>query len=116
MEKKSLRMIARELNASHSYLSQVLNGKRPASEKVACHLLSDGLIERPLSAYNERESQRSSVVEQRFRKPRVVGSNPIAGSILKIHQNPYYSLFKYHCFRFILVSRIFLFKKEHDDG
>jgi hypothetical protein len=29
--------------------------------------------------YNESAGQRSSVVEQRFRKPLVVGSNPIAG-------------------------------------
>ena len=31
---KSLRQVARELGVSHSYLSQVLHGKRPASEKV----------------------------------------------------------------------------------
>ncbi len=33
-EQKSLRQLARELGVSHSYLSQVLHGKRPASEKV----------------------------------------------------------------------------------
>ena len=33
-KQKSLRQIAKELGVSHSYLSQVLHGKRPASEKV----------------------------------------------------------------------------------
>ena len=33
-KQKSLRQIARELGVSHSYLSQVKHGKRPASEKV----------------------------------------------------------------------------------
>ncbi len=34
MKQKSLRQLARELGVSHSYLSQVQHGKRPASEKV----------------------------------------------------------------------------------
>jgi transcriptional regulator with XRE-family HTH domain len=34
-KQKSLRQLAMELGVSHSYLSQVLHGKRPASEKVA---------------------------------------------------------------------------------
>jgi len=33
-KQKSLRQLARELGVSHSYLSQVRHGKRPASEKV----------------------------------------------------------------------------------
>ncbi len=33
-KQKSLRQLAKELGVSHSYLSQVLHGKRPASEKV----------------------------------------------------------------------------------
>ena len=33
-KQKSLRQLAKELGVSHSYLSQVQNGKRPASEKV----------------------------------------------------------------------------------
>ena len=44
MEKKSLRAIAKELNVSHSYLSQVLSGKRPASEKIAYRLSKAGLL------------------------------------------------------------------------
>ena len=34
MKPKSLRQLARELGVSASYLSQVKNGKRPASQKV----------------------------------------------------------------------------------
>jgi len=34
MKEKSLRQLAKELGVSHSYLSQVKHGKRPASEKV----------------------------------------------------------------------------------
>ena len=33
-KQKSLRQLARELGVSHSYLSQVQHGKRPASEKL----------------------------------------------------------------------------------
>ena len=42
--KMSLRQLSKELGVSHSYLSQVINGKRPASEKVAYHLLTSGLM------------------------------------------------------------------------
>ena len=34
MPQKSLRQQARELGVSHSYLSQIKNGKRPPSERV----------------------------------------------------------------------------------
>ncbi len=40
-----------------------------------------GLLDSVFLLYNGRECQRSSGVEQRFRKPLVVGSIPIAGSI-----------------------------------
>jgi len=33
-KQKSLRQLAKELGVSHSYLSQVRHGKRPASDKV----------------------------------------------------------------------------------
>ncbi len=42
MKQKSLRQLARELGVSHSYLSQVKNGKRPASEKVVSKMVSNG--------------------------------------------------------------------------
>jgi transcriptional regulator with XRE-family HTH domain len=79
MKQKSLRAIAKELQVSHSYLSQVINGKRPASEKVLTTLLTNGLLQSEFLPYNEATCQRSSGVEQRFRKPPVVGSNPTAG-------------------------------------
>ncbi len=45
MKQKSLRQLARELGVSASYLSQVKNGKRPASQKVLSKVLSnDGQI------------------------------------------------------------------------
>ena len=82
MEGKSLRALAKEFGVSHSYLTQVLDGKRPASEKVLTTLLlTSGLIESAILSYNEREWQRSSGVEQRTHKPLVVGSNPSAATI-----------------------------------
>ena len=88
--KTSLRQLAKQLGVSSSYLSQVNTGKRPPSAR----LLSNPDVRRMLSAkqnakrkvdvdksksYNSRACQRSSGVEQRFRKPLVVGSNPTAG-------------------------------------
>jgi len=68
MKGKSLRAIAKELGVSHSYLSQVINGKRPASEKVLTTLLTSSLIDGAVLSYNESAWQRSSVVEQRTHK------------------------------------------------
>ena len=76
MKATSLREISKELWVSHSYLSQVKSGKRPTSHKV----VSNGLLKSDYLPYNEPKCQRSSGVEQRFRKPLVVGSNPTAGS------------------------------------
>ena len=88
--KASLRQLASQLGVSASYLSQVKNGKRPPSQK----LLSNSDIRHMLTVkqnvkhnvdvntskrYNLNTCQRSSGVEQRFRKPSVVGSNPTAG-------------------------------------
>ena len=39
---KSLRQLAKELGVSHSYLSQIKNGKRPASQKVVSKVISSG--------------------------------------------------------------------------
>jgi transcriptional regulator with XRE-family HTH domain len=80
MESKSLRTTAKELGVSHSYLSQVINGKRPASEKVLTTLLTSGLIKNELLRYNEPARQRSSVVEQGTHKPLVAGSIPAAAT------------------------------------
>ena len=80
MESKSLRAIAKELGVSHSYLSQVINGKRPASEKVLTTLLTSGLMKSGKSSYNDSAWQRSSVAEQGTHKPLVTGSNPVAAT------------------------------------
>ena len=84
MKRKSLRQLARELGVSPSYLSQVKNGKRPASDKV----LSNPDVLKLLNVKQKVDddailslSQRSSGVEQRFRKPPVVSSNLTAGCI-----------------------------------
>jgi len=37
----SLRQLSKELGVSHSYLSQVINGKRPAIEKVAYQWINE---------------------------------------------------------------------------
>ena len=84
--KASLRQLSRQLGVSASYLSQVKNSKRPPSQK----LLSNTDVRKLLNvkhdvdadmskSYNLFQCQRSSGVEQRFRKPPVVGSNPTAG-------------------------------------
>jgi transcriptional regulator with XRE-family HTH domain len=44
MKTKSLRQIARELGVTHSYLSQVIHNKRPASKEVVSKLLTSGLL------------------------------------------------------------------------
>ena len=88
MNEKSLRQLAKELGVSHSYLSQVKHGKRPASakvvSKVVSKMVSSGkhyfLDTDTQNSYNNPTWQRSSVVEQRTHKPLVVGSNPSAAS------------------------------------
>ena len=78
MERKSLRQIARELQVSHSYLSQVINGKRPASEKVLTTLLTTGLMQNEVLGYNLNLHGRvAQSVEQGTHKPLVIGSSPI---------------------------------------
>ena len=39
-KEKSLRQLAQELGVSHSYLSQIKHGKRPASAKVVSKMVS----------------------------------------------------------------------------
>jgi transcriptional regulator with XRE-family HTH domain len=42
MRQKSLRQLAKELGVSHSYLSQISHGKRPASAKVVSKIRKIG--------------------------------------------------------------------------
>ena len=84
-KQKSLRQLAKELGVSPSYLSQIRNGKRPASAKVLSKVLNSGkqdsLDINLTNSYNNACWQRSSVVEQRTHKPPVGGSNPPAVTI-----------------------------------
>ena len=42
-KQKSLRQLAKELGVSHSYLSQIKNGNRPASYKVVSKIRKNSL-------------------------------------------------------------------------
>jgi Helix-turn-helix len=88
--KESLRQLARQIGVSASYLSQVKNGKRPPSQKLLSnsdirHMfivkqnVKHNVDVKTPKSYNLNTCQRSSGVEQRFRKPSVVGSIPTAG-------------------------------------
>jgi transcriptional regulator with XRE-family HTH domain len=76
--KTSLRQLTKQLGVSASYLSQVRHGIRPPSAKLLSNVKHDVDADKSKS-YNLFLCQRSSGVEQRFRKPSVVGSNPTAG-------------------------------------
>ena len=98
MENISLRAIAKECGVSHSYLSQVLNGKRPASKKIAHKLIREGLfsvsgkqmvsnsvkqnlLEKTANiTYNEPTSGCNSAAECLLPKQDVEGSNPFTRS------------------------------------
>jgi hypothetical protein len=80
MQTKSLRTIANELGCSHSYLSQVIHGKRPASEKVLTTLLTSGLLEGSELTYNESTSGSNSAVECLLPKQKVASSNLVSRS------------------------------------
>ena len=43
VKQQSLRQLARELGVSHSYLSQIKNGNRPASYKVVSKIRKNSL-------------------------------------------------------------------------
>ena len=83
---KSLRGIAKELGVSHSYLSQVIHNKRPASEKVLTTLINNGLLTTTLSGpqdlrYNEIKLPSCVVVAQRtlnpFAQVRILARQPL---------------------------------------
>ena len=98
MKTKSLRQTAKELGVSHSYLSQVINGKRPASKKIAYKLSKEGLLsvngkqvvsnfvkqnlleKTEKITYNESASGCNSAEECLLPKQDVVGSNPLTRS------------------------------------
>jgi hypothetical protein len=80
MNSQSLRALAKTLGVSHSYLSQVKSGKRPASPNLVSRMVSSGLNESGLLPYNDSTWWRSSVAEQGTHKPLVTSSNLVATS------------------------------------
>ena len=98
---KSLRQLAKEVGVSHSYLSQVIHGKRPVSKKIAYALCKDGVLslngKQMVSkygkqslveniskiTYNESASGSSSVVEHLLPKQRVASSSFVSRSTAK---------------------------------
>ena len=74
MKQKSMRQLARELGVSASYLSQVKNGKRPASQKVVSAMVSSGLLKVDDLGYNRSCAEVAQSVEQRTENPRVPSS------------------------------------------
>ncbi len=46
-KQQSLRELAREIGVSHAYLSQVMHGKRPVSEKVRQALSGKQVVSKP---------------------------------------------------------------------
>jgi hypothetical protein len=71
-KRKSLRQLAEELGVSHSYLSQVMHGKRPASGKVEEAL-------KMVSMVSKNRSQ------QRTENPRVNSSILFLGTTVWCH-------------------------------
>ena len=61
MKQKSLRQLAKELGVSHSYLSQVRHGKRPASAKVVSTMVSSGKQTNNATSWNSEA--RNSMVD-----------------------------------------------------
>jgi hypothetical protein len=72
--------IGRELKVSHSYLSQVVHGKCPASDKVVSKMVSSGWLKVDDLGYNHICAEVAQVVEQRTENPRVSGSTPLLGT------------------------------------
>ena len=87
MESESLRSLAKRIGVSHTYLSQIKSGKRPASEKIAFMLFKEGisgkqvvskfntLVKPSKIPYNESASGCNSAVECLLPKQGVTSSN-----------------------------------------
>ena len=99
MKEKSLRQQAKELGVSHSYLSQVKHGKRPASEKVVSKMVSNSkymnVDEITNIRYNQAYAGESSSGRTADSESVNEGSNPSSPAIL------------------FLFFRIFLFSKPY---
>jgi len=56
---KPLRQLAKELGVSVSYLSQIKNGKRPASQKVLSKVLSNNVVANQVEKVKQFEKIRT---------------------------------------------------------
>ena len=84
MQQKSLRQLAKELGVSASYLSQVKNGKRPASQKVLSNG-GAGLVDADVAiSYNNPISagvaQLADAADLKSAGAILVGSSPAPGT------------------------------------
>ena len=78
-KQKLLRQLAIELGVSHSYLSQVRNGKHPASLKVVSKLRKNGkqnIVANELKCYNFNRTGDSSSGRTTDSESVRPGSNP----------------------------------------
>ena len=77
---KSLRQLARELGVSHSYLSQIIHGKRSASKKMVSKMVSNGkqldFDTIPDFSYNKSSGPLAQLAEQLTLNQPVGGSSP----------------------------------------
>ncbi len=89
-KQKSLRALAKELGVSHSYLSQVRHGKRPASDKVVSRMVSSGqqgFIDTSIkNSYNIGHGPLAQLAEQLTLNQQVTGSIPVR---LTFNPNPF---------------------------
>ena len=88
-QRKSLRQIAKETGVSHAYLSQVLHGKRPASDKVQEALKMVSMV----SKYEANSDLKSSALK------RCVGSRPSPGTTKIASDLTIFTFF--HCSDFV---------------
>jgi transcriptional regulator with XRE-family HTH domain len=86
MKQKSLRQLAKELGVSHSYLSQVKHGKRPASAKVVSKVVSIGkqnVDVRTTTRYNNASAgvaEQADAADLKSAGAILVGSSPTPGT------------------------------------
>ncbi len=87
MKQKSLRQLPREPGVSTSYLSQIKNGKRPASQEVLSNIkdsVKQSRFDTPSSgSYNIGHGPLAQLVEQLTLNQQVTGSTPVRLSLGK---------------------------------
>ena len=94
VKQKSLGKLAEELSVSHSSLSQVRHGKRPASDKVVSKLVSSGkqdlLDDNCSTRYNILGGPLAQLAEQLTLNQQVTGSIPVRLTIFEANFPHYF--------------------------